>query len=394
MYERPLNATLRQRLLEPRRFIEVVWGPRQVGKTTSVRQVLDSIGIPCHYASADSPIIQPPVWIEQQWEIARALAAARGGPVVLALDELQKIPHWSDWVKLFWDADTMAGTDVRVVILGSSPLLMRAGLDESLAGRFEVIRATHWTFAECRAAFGWGVETFVFFGGYPGAAPLADDVERWRAYINDSLIETSISRDILLMTRVDKPALLRQLFHLACEHSGRELSFTKMLGQLQDAGNTTTIAHYLRLLEGAGLVTGLQKHFAAGTVRKRGSSPKLQVMDTALMSALSFRSPPRARADSEHWGRLVESAVGAHLIARSSLEGWELLYWRDGGLEVDFVARRDDEVVGIEVKTGATASLAGLQAFSDRFRPRRTLVVGTGGLPLDAFLGGEVDLWR
>lgn len=388
MYARPIDTRLAERLREPRRFIQVVWGPRQVGKTTSVTHALETLGLPHHYVSADSPATHTTAWIRLQWERARADAAP--GPVVLAFDEVQKIPGWSDAVKALWDEDTRAGRDVRVVLLGSSPLLMQAGMSESLAGRFEVLRWTHWTYGECRAAFGWDLETFLFFGGYPGAAPLVDDVPRWRSYIVDSLIETSVSRDILLMTRVDKPALLRQLFALGCEYSGQVLSYTKMLGQLTDAGNTTTLAHYLDLLGGAGLVTGLPK-YAGGAVRQRASSPKLQVLNTALMSAVSGREPGDAVSDTAWRGRLVESAVGAYLLARAHEAGFAVRYWREGDREVDFVLESRSELVAIEVKSDDTplGTHRGMLAFGERYPDARLLTVGADGIPLERFLLGE-----
>lgn len=391
MYWRALDSRLLSRLRERRRFIQVVWGPRQVGKTTSVMHILESLDMPHRYASADSPATQAPAWIQQQWELARLDAAT--GPAVLVLDEVQKVPRWSDVVKALWDADTAAGRDLRVVLLGSSPLLMQAGMAESLAGRFEVLRWTHWTYAECKAAFGWDLETFLFFGGYPGAAPLVGDVARWRSYIIDSLIETSVSRDILLMTRVDKPALLRQLFALGCQYSGQILSYTKMLGQLTDAGNTTTLAHYLDLLSGAGLVTGLSK-YAVGPVRQRASSPKLQVMNTALMTALSQRTPEEAFADTAWCGRLVESAVGAYLLARSNDGQFAVRYWREGDREVDFVLEQRDAPVAIEVKSDDTPIGAhrGLRAFGERYPQARLLTVGADGIPLEKFLLGEAGI--
>lgn len=354
--------------------------------------VLAECTIPTHYASADSPTIQTPLWIEQQWEQARVLAA-KTGSAILALDEAQKVQGWSEQVKLLWDADTRLGRDVRAVIVGSSPLLMQTGLGDSLAGRFEIIPATHWRYPECHEAFGWDVETYIFYGGYPGAAPLIADPDCWRAYVADSLIETTLSRDILLMTRVDKPALLRQLFYLACEYSGQILSYTKMLGQLADAGNTTTLAHYLRLLAGAGLVTGLGK-YSGGALRKRASSPKLQVMNTALTTALSGRTFEEARSDGPFWGRLVESAVGAQLLAEAQWGRFNIHYWRDGNDEVDFVAQRGDAVTAIEVKSGPERRpLAGLGAFAQRFKGSRTLLLGEGGIDLERYFLGEANIW-
>jgi predicted AAA+ superfamily ATPase len=299
------------------------------------------------------------------------------------LDEVQKVPGWSEAVKRLWDEDSARRVPLRVMVLGSAPLLVARGLTESLTGRFELVRVTHWSLAEMRDAFGWGLKRFLFFGGYPGAAALADDEERWRRYILDSLVETTIARDVLLLTRVDKPALLRQLFQLACDYSGQILSFTKMLGSLQDAGNTTTLAHYLELLSGAGMVVGLQK-FAGSATRRRASSPKLIVLNTALMNAVSGRSYREATGDHKYWGRVVESAVGAHLVNAGVAE---VSYWRERDLEVDFVLGDARKLAAIEVTTaGHKPSLAGLAAFAERFHPKRQLLVGGQGIPLDEFL--------
>lgn len=387
MYRRQLSSEIESRLSEAHGFIQVVLGPRQVGKTTAVRQALDALEIPAHYATADSPTPLPAVWIQQQWSTARALAT-ESGPAVLALDEIQKIDGWAEMLKLERERDSALKVDVRVVVLGSSALLVHKGMSESLAGRFEVLRATHWTFPEMRDAFGWNLNQFIYFGGYPGAAGLIGDEARWRAYILDSLIETAIARDVLMLSRVDKPALLRQLFALACSYSGQELSYTKMLGQLTGAGNTTTLAHYLELLSLAGLVTGLHKH-SGHTVRRRASSPKLLALNTALVSAMSGRDFESARSDPPFWGRLVETAVGAHLFARSQRMGGELRYWRDASLEVDFIVESPGVLSAIEVKSGGSFSasdLRGLQAFRERFTATESIVVGTGGVGLEDYL--------
>jgi hypothetical protein len=280
-----------------------------------------------------------------------------------------------------------------VVLLGSAPLLIARGMTESLAGRFELLHLPHWSFVEMRDAFGFDLEQYLYFGGYPGAAPLAGEPERWRRYITDSLIETSISRDVLLLTRIDKPALLRRLFELACRYSGQILSYTKMLGQLQDAGNTTTLAHYLDLLAGAGMVRGLQK-FAGDAARSRGSSPKLQVLNTALMNAMARLSPSEARSNSEYRGRLVESAVGAHLANAAACGECELFYWRDRGAEIDFVVRAERRTTAIEVKSTATGKARpGAAAFAEAFKPHRMLLIGGDGIALDEFLEHPVSHW-
>jgi hypothetical protein len=279
------------------------------------------------------------------------------------------------------------------VLLGSAPLLVQQGLTESLAGRFEILRLPHWSLAEMRAAFDFSVDEYVYFGGYPGAAPLVREPLRWRRYILDALVETTIARDVLLLTRVDKPALLRRLFELGCRYSGQVLSYTKMLGHLQDAGNTTTLAHYLELLAGAGLLTGLTK-FSGRAARQRGSSPKLQVLNTALMSAQSGLSFEEARADRELWGRLVESAVGGYLANAAAAGECELSYWRERNHEVDFVTRAGRTVTAIEVKSGrAQDAYPGLAAFAEAFKPTRKLLVGADGIPVEEFLLSPVARW-
>jgi predicted AAA+ superfamily ATPase len=388
-YRRPMFETALARVRGPRKLIEVLAGPRQVGKTTLARQVLDDAGLPSHYATADDPVGRDTAWIETQWELGRVQSEGSRSGALLVLDEVQKVTGWSEVVKRLWDEDTADRRALKVFLLGSAPLLGQGGLTESLAGRFELIRLTHWSLEEMRQAFGWGINRFLYFGGYPGAADLAEDEQRWRDYILDSLVETTISRDILLLSRVDKPALLRQVFRLACSYSGQILSYNKMLGQLQDAGNTTTLAHYLELLAGAGMVTGLQKYSGA-EVRRRASSPKLVVMNTALMTATSGLTYTEAKRDTEFWGRLVESAVGAHLLNAQL----ETFYWRDGNLEVDYLARRGKTVVGFEVASGRRkGSVPGLAEFSRRHRPRRTLLVGAQGIPVADFLREPGERW-
>ena len=391
-YSRPQADVLAARLAEPRRFIQVVAGPRQVGKTTMVRQVTAKLQCPVRQASADEPTLRGSTWIAQQWEAAR-LACQSGDEAVLVLDEIQKIPGWSEAVKRLWDEDTYSGCPLKVVLLGSAPLLIAQGLSESLAGRYEVIQLGHWSLPEMRDAFGWSLEEYLFYGGYPGAAPLINDTRRWARYIADSLIETSISRDVLLLTRVDKPALLRQLFELACRYSGQILSYNKMLGQLQDAGNTTTLAHYLELLSAAGMVCGLPK-YAGGAVRVRASSPKLQVLNTALLTVTSGRELSEGQSDREFYGRLVESAIGAHLVNAARAGSCSVYYWRERGQEVDFVVKAGRFLTAIEVKSGRFAGdFPGMAAFAAAFKPQRTLLVGGDGISIEEFLSHSASHW-
>lgn len=393
-FQRAQAAELVRRLAEPRRFIHVVAGARQVGKTTLVQQVVGTLEIPVRFASADEPSLRGAEWIAQQWQAARLSAADAGkAGAVLVLDEIQKIPGWSEAVKRLWDEDTRARRPLKAVLLGSAPLMVARGLTESLAGRFEIIHLPHWTFAEMRAAFGWSVDEYVFYGGYPGAAPLIREPKRWSRYVQDSLVETSISRDVLLLTRIDKPALLRRLFELACRYSGQVLSYTKMLGQLQDAGNTTTLSHYLDLLGAAGMVTGLTK-YAGDAARSRGSSPKLQVLNTALMTSSAGVTLSEARADGELWGRLVESSVGAYLANAAAAGECSLFYWRERNQEVDFVVKAGRRLVAIEVKSGrAPQAHSGTAAFAAAFKPHRSLLVGGDGIAVEEFLAHPVAHW-
>ncbi|MCX6100246.1 MAG: ATP-binding protein [Candidatus Bipolaricaulota bacterium] len=378
-YERSQAAVLGDRLSEPRRFLQVVAGPRQAGKTTLVRQALAAWGERARYASADEPTLRDRAWIAGQW--------------VLALDEIQKVPGWSETVKRLWDEDTAAKTPLRVVVLGSAPLLIQRGLSESLAGRFEILHVPHWTFVEMQAAFWFTLDQYILYGGYPGSAPLIGEPERWARYIKDSLIETTVSRDVLLLTRVDKPALLRQLFELGCRYSGQILSYTKMLRQLQDAGNTTTLAHYLELLAGAGMLAGLPK-YSGSAVRQRGSSPKLQVLNNALMSVQSGLTLEEAHEDPAYWGRLTESAVGAHLANAAAPGECRLSYWRDKNREVDFVVEARRKLFAVEVKSGRRRDvLPGLAAFTQAEKRARPILIGGDGIPVEEALSRPVGEW-
>jgi predicted AAA+ superfamily ATPase len=393
-FSRSKTEVLAGRLREPRRFLQVVAGPRQVGKTTLVRQALAAWGEQARYASADEPTLRDRAWIAAQWEAARLVArhAGRAG-AVLALDEIQKVPGWSETVKRLWDEDAAARLPLRVVLLGSAPLSIQQGLSESLAGRFELLAVPHWSFAEMHAAFGFTLDQHLFFGAYPGAAPLISDPSRWARYIKDSLIETTIARDVFLLSRVDKPALLRRLFELGCRYSGQILSYTKMLGQLQDAGNTTTLAHYLDLLSGAGMLTGLQK-YAGSAVRQRGSSPKLQVLNTALLTAQSGLTLDEARRDEDYWGRLTESAVGAHLANAAVGGECELFYWRERNREVDFVVKMGRRILAVEVKSGRRREAPkGLAEFARLVPSARPLLVGAEGIRLEEALTRPVTEW-
>lgn len=391
MYRRALSNELEKRLREPRRFMQIVTGPRQTGKTTAVRQAIDAIDLPAVVFDVGSAPASPVSRIAIEWEQARALARREGG-AVLFVDEVQKADGWSDAVKALWDEDAWNGTPLHVVVSGSSSLLLHKGLSDSLKGRFELLRSTQWFLPEMKSAFGFGTDDFLLQGGYPGAAALAGDWNRWMSYLSDSIIETTISNDILQLENVRKPALLLRLFEFGSYYSGQEMSYRKVLGQLDDKGNVDTVAHYLDLLGGAGMLAGLQKYHSKEHQSRR-SSPRFMVYDTALMTA-SWRDRARSlQADSELRGRLVESAVGACLLNRSAIERFEVYWWRDGGKEVDFVVRRGQELVAIEVKSGRVKSLDGLEAFLERFPSARPLVIGGAANPIESFLCGDVSLF-
>lgn len=385
-FERRVVAAIERRLGRAPNLLQIVIGPRQVGKTTAARAVAARWAGPVHVAAADLPLPPGPEWIENQWALARRHPARPAA--LLVLDEVQKVRGWSESVKALWDADRAAGRSLRVMLLGSSAMLLAQGATESLAGRFFLHRCPHWAFAECRQAFGWDLDQWLYFGGYPGAAALVDDEPAWRAYVADSLIDTVLSRDVLAMQTIAKPALLRHLFGLAAAFPAQILSYNKMLGQLQDAGNTTTLAHYLRLLETAFLASGLER-YSAGRVRTRGSSPKLVLWNDALVTALGLRSFEETRRDAALWGRLVENAVGAHLLNHLQGVAHQVSYWRERDLEVDYVVEAPNALFAMEVKSGRPGRPAGLEAFRQRHRRARPLVIGSGGLALEEFFASD-----
>ena len=386
LYRRKHLKTLTDRIREERKFIQVISGPRQAGKSTMVRQLVDDLTVPYHFVSTEESGSFDTIWITQQWETARImLGRSAAGELVLVLDEIQKINNWSEAVKSQWDRDTRERINIKVILLGSSRLLLQKGLTESLAGRFELIFMEHWSYPEMRDAFGFSLDQYIWFGGYPGGASLIPDENRWKEYIRYSIIEATISRDILLLTRVDKPALLRKLFELGCRYSGQVLSYNKMLGQLTDAGNTTTLSHYLELLSTGGMLTGLEK-YSGSMIRQKSSSPKFQVLNTGLISAQQGYNLPDALHAADFWGRMVESTAGACLANMIRSTGIRLYYWREGNYEVDFILEYRNKVLAIEVKSGVSYKTPGIKEFSARYNPDKVLLVSPSGLALEEFL--------
>ncbi len=408
-FQRSQVATLVDRLAEHPHHVIAVFGPRQTGKTTLVAQALRRSGRPGGHLrldEVDAEAVRSPEagavlrlprkpdteWLVETWRQARREADGNPRGFVLALDEIQTIPHWSSTVKGLWDADRAESRQLHVILLGSAPLLVQSGLTESLAGRFEPIQVTHWSFGEMANAFDFNLAEYIYFGGYPGSARFIRDEARWREFVLGALVTPNIEKDILAMTRVDKPALLKQLFEVGAEYSGQILPYYKMLGQLHDAGNATTLARYLDLLSTAGLLAGLTK-FHPSRHRARASSPKLNVFNTALMTAGSGYTFAQAQADRSFWGRLVESAVGAHILNTASRDT-RTHYWRERLMEVDFVLRRGPRTIAIEVKSGQQIRrLQGLEAFEQEFKPQRAMLVGEGGTPLEEFFTNPADHW-
>lgn len=396
MITRQQLSVLKTRMEEPRRFIQVLAGPRQVGKTTLVQQFVQQTNTPVLSVSAD--LVEPTnkEWIILQWETVRSkMRIQQLTEYILIIDEIQRINDWSAVVKREWDADTQQGINIKVILLGSSRLLLKDGLTESLFGRFELIRMTHWTFAEMREAFDFSLDEYIYFGGYPGGATLRSDENRWLDYMQHAIIEPGIEKDVLMTKRVLKPALMRQLFEIGCSYSSEELSFTKVLGQLQDAGNVTTLSNYLYTLSEANLLGGLQK-YAKDKARRYQSSPKFMVYNTALLSALHGKGFDAERESPERWGRWVESAVGAYLLNQAEIYGYNVYYWRENNDEVDFVLEnRNKELLAIEVKSGHRIDNAGVHVFEQKFHPIHTFIVGSNAFTTEEFLSIPLNqLWK
>lgn len=385
VFQRNKVDILKQRLQEPSPLIQVLTGPRQVGKTTAVLQLLQKWDGPTVYGSADSPNALGSDWVERMWQTA-ARKTEQDEQVLLALDEIQKVQGWAESVKALWDRQAYSDTPLRLLLCGSSSLQVQSGITESLAGRFELLCLTHWSLSEMEQCFGWDADTYILYGGYPGSAPFLSDWQRWANFIRQSLVETVIGKDILLLHRIQKPALLRQLYALSCDYAGQIVSYQKLLGQLQDAGNTTTLAHYQQLLEEAFLVRGLPKWHGT-KIRTRASSPKWQPYNTGLATAQSGLPPQELQRDVQRWGRLVEIAVGAHILNQALEEGIQVFYWREKNKEVDFVLQKGEQIAALEVKSGTVPKRhPGLELFRKRCPRAFTWIVGEEGLSVEDFL--------
>ena len=390
-YVRNQYNTLKERIEEPRKFMQVIAGPRQVGKTTLINQVLRQIELAYAMEVADGVDAKDTDWIRRVWDSARtAMLFRKEKEFLLVIDEIQKIANWSEAVKREWDEDTRKGVNLKVVLLGSSRLLLKKGLTESLAGRYELIRLGHWSYQEMRDAFGFTLDEYVYFGGYPGPAHLIGNERRWKKYVKDSLVAPAIEKDVIMTSNIYKPALMKRLFELGCGYSAEVLSLTKLIGQLQDAGNVTTLAGYLEILNQCSLLAALQK-YARDDARKYNSIPKYQVYNNALMTAYKGQTFEKDRTDPKVWGRWVESAVGAYLLSMAEELDYQLYYWREGDDEVDFIIANGGESVAIEVKSGRRGMNSGLPKFVKAFQPKLSFVVGTSGVSLEDFLSSDLD---
>lgn len=391
MYKRAEYQTIKDRLNEPRKFIQVVMGARQIGKSTVVKQVLKDIDAPYQFYSADNVPATNSTWISNCWAAVRSLKANnRWDSIILVIDEIQKISNWSEVVKKEWDDDTFHDRNIKVLLLGSSRVLLEKGLSESLAGRFEEIRMSHWSYLEMQECFGFTLDQYLFYGSYPGAATLAGDEDRYQQYIQSSIIDATINKDILMDTPISKPALLRQTFELGAAYSGELLSLNKMLGSLQDAGNTATLAGYINLLGESGLLCGLQK-FSVDMARRKASIPKLQVYNNALKMVYSPLTFEQAVMDRKAWGRIFESGIGAYLVSQAFIHRFEVYYWRERNDEVDFILRKKGSVVAIEIKSNAEKRTDGLDKFRQLFKPQSSFIVGDGGIGAEDFLSMNIN---
>ncbi len=392
-YQLPIVRDLFNALKRNLPVLQIITGPRQVGKSTAARQIAALWEGPVIHVSADSPVPPGPEWIRHHWYTMRKYYESSDSPLLI-LDEIQKVFGWSEEVKAQWDNDHRSGRNPSVLLLGSSALLIQQGLSESLTGRFQLHRMTHWQWRYTADAFGLSLDEWLYFGGYPGALLFRDDEKQWKGYVRDSLIETVLSRDVLQIHSISKPALLRNLFLLSASYPAQILSFNKMLGQLVNAGNTTTLSHYVQILEGAFLLTGLEQ-YKIGERPKRGSSPKLILWNNALITALSVKPYRTFTQDTELWGRIVENAVGAALL--NGLAGFphEVFYWRKGNDEVDFVVHTPEKIWAVEVKSSRPGSTRGLRLFLDLHPKAQPLIIGGNGMPLEEFFRSDpVELFQ
>jgi predicted AAA+ superfamily ATPase len=359
---------LLKRLSEPAPGrIQLLSGPRQVGKTTLLLEIAERERGAAIYAAADGPEAALPGFWERLWGEAESRASAVKRAVLL-LDEIHLMPQWAARLKGEWDRARRRKVPIHVIATGSSALRLSSGSRESLAGRFERTVLTHWSASSLSDIFGVPrsevSDLVVRRGTYPGAFQYSEDVGRWTAYVRDSILEPAIGRDILAIEAVRKPALLRQVFGVCASSPAQIVSLQKLQGQLQDSGALETIAHYLQLLEEAFLVVPLTKH-STRAARQRAAPPKLVTLNNALLAVVEPRGIPDASRDSARYGAWVENAC----IAYAWNSGQRVSYWREEPHEVDAVLEGSWGAFAVEVKTGplTVSDLRGLGEFTRRF---------------------------
>jgi predicted AAA+ superfamily ATPase len=357
----PMYATIDKRLKQDHNLIQVILGPRQVGKTTTVNHYLEKeFKGKSLFKSADAQLSVGFNWITDIWQEARD-----HNYDLLVIDEIQKLENWSEIVKKLWDEDRRAGLKLKYILLGSSSLDIQKGLSESLTGRFQLIAAYHWNFSESEELTGMSFEEYLKFGGYPQSYAFTKDLDEFNSYVKRSILSTVIEKDILNNHTVKSPALFKQAFEIIMGYPAQEISYTKLLGQLQDKGNTDLVKHYISLYEGAFLIKSIFK-YSGKEVKRRTSSPKLIPLCPSFyfLSILSDYT-------SDERGRVFEAIVASALNRLN----YKMYYWREGNLEVDFVLKKGRRLIGIEVKSGRRKNTKGLEAFSKKFPEAETIFV-------------------
>lgn len=350
---------LDRNLKSENKLIQVILGPRQVGKTTTILNYLETnYNEKAIYVSADKVFQSNALWLQEQWQKAQIEKK------LLVIDEIQKCENWAEVIKSLWDQAKLQKKQIQCVLLGSSSLEIQKGLTESLTGRFQLITTYHWNYSESKDGYDLSFEDFLKFGGYPGSYPFIKDQE-WINYVRNSIITTVIEKDILQYQNVKSPSLFKQAFDILMAYPAQEISYTKLLGQLQDKGNTDLIKYYIRLYEGAFLIKALEK-FSNKAVITKSSTPKILPLAPCLyyLTILDSYSP-------EEKGRVFELLVGAQLVRT----GEELYYWREKNNEVDYVLKRGKKIWAIEVKSGYKKNSKGLDAFKKKFPTAKLVII-------------------
>jgi predicted AAA+ superfamily ATPase len=367
----PFIDELENNITNHSQFIQVILGPRQVGKTTGIGLFLKKYKKPYVECTADDIKTDAYSWLNEQWQRASEL----GDETLLVIDEIQKIHDWSSHIKQLWDSQRKIKTKLKLILLGSSSLQLQEGLSESLTGRFQVIRAYHWGYNESNKLKKMSLKDYLTFGGYPGSYTLIKNQKNWNTYIQQSIVDTVIDKDILRHAKVKNYALFKQTFHLLASLPAQEISYTKLLGQLQEKGNTDLIKYYIQLFEGAYLFRAIQK-YNTKSFKVKTSSPKIIPLGMALIDRFIY-------SKETELGHIFEAAVGAKLIQAF---GDNVYYWRDGDFEVDYVIELDSKIIAIEVKSGKAKSSKSLTAFQKKFPKSNVIFINS-----DNFMKFDLD---